>query len=71
MDAGEPGTFDHAVTGQVPDETHAGIDCADCHIDRKFDRPPTCEECHDPDEGVAFPAKRPRPTASAQGHRQE
>jgi hypothetical protein len=53
------GTFDHAVTGQRLDETHAAIDCADCHEDRNFGQPPTCNECHDEEEGISFPAKRP------------
>ncbi|HUU86066.1 MAG TPA: cytochrome c3 family protein [Phycisphaerae bacterium] len=57
----DPDTFDHAVTGQALNETHAEIDCGDCHAGRKFDRPPTCEECHDPDDGITFPAKRPGP----------
>lgn len=70
-DAGEPVTFDRAVTGQVPDGTRAGMDCADCRIDRKLDRLPTCEERRHSDEGVTFPAKRPGPAASAQVHRQE
>jgi hypothetical protein len=57
-----PETFDHRVTGQVLDENHAEIDCGDCHTDRKFGVPPTCVECHDEDEGIAFPAKRPGPS---------
>lgn len=55
----EPDTFDHKITGQVLDENHAEVDCEECHIDRKFDRPPRCDECHDEDEGIAFPKKRP------------
>jgi hypothetical protein len=57
----EPDTFNHAVTGQILDENHTEADCADCHIDRKFDRPPRCDECHDEDEGIAYPEKRPGP----------
>jgi hypothetical protein len=57
----DPDSFDHAVTGQVLDSNHEEIACADCHADRKFDIPPRCDECHDEDEGVAFPAKRPGP----------
>ena len=60
-----PSTFDHRVTGQVLDENHVDEDCDACHIDRKFDRPPTCTECHDDeDEGIAFPAQRPGPRFS-------
>jgi len=63
----EPDTFDHAVTGQVLDENHAEIDCAECHLEGQFDRPPSCEECHDPEDGVAFPAKRPGPVVKPAG----
>jgi len=55
----EPDNFDHMVTGQVLDENHKEIDCADCHVSRKFDILPTCEECHEPGDGIVFPAKRP------------
>jgi hypothetical protein len=61
-----PDNFDHSVTGQVLDENHAGTDCEECHIDRKFDAPPSCTECHEEDEGISFPAKRPGPLAGAQ-----
>ena len=54
-----PSSFDHAVTGQVLDKDHEEADCADCHTERKFDRPPRCDECHEEEEGVAFPEKRP------------
>ncbi len=57
----KPDTFDHAVTGQVLDENHEEADCANCHANRKFDAPPKCDECHDEDDGIAFPAKRPGP----------
>ncbi len=56
-----PSNFDHAVTGQRLDEEHAGIDCKACHADRAFDRPPQCSECHDAEEGIVFPSKRPGP----------
>jgi hypothetical protein len=56
-----PDRFDHAVTGQVLDKNHEDVACADCHRDRKFDAPPKCDECHDADEGIVFPAKRPGP----------
>jgi Ni/Fe-hydrogenase subunit HybB-like protein len=51
--------FDHAVTGQQLDEIHGRLDCGDCHADRAFDRPPACDQCHEPEEGIIFPAKRP------------
>jgi len=56
-------TFDHAVTGQVLDETHKEIDCESCHAGRDFAKPPACDDCHDGDDGFAFPAKRPGPVA--------
>lgn len=56
-------TFDHAVTGQILNEEHASFDCEDCHEDRKFDEPPACTSCHDEDEGISFPDKRPGPVA--------
>ena len=59
----DPDSFDHSVTNQVLDENHKEVDCEDCHGERKFDRPPTCDECHDEDEeeAIAFPARRPGP----------
>jgi hypothetical protein len=60
----EPDNFDHQVTGQALDENHVEFDCADCHADRRFDLPPGCEECHDEEEGIAFPAQRPGPSLS-------
>lgn len=60
-----PDTFNHAITGQQLDELHVEIDCKECHIDRKFDRPPTCAECHEEEEGIVFPAKRPGPVRAA------
>lgn len=61
--AWSPVSFNHAVTGQVLDENHVEQDCEFCHVDRKFNVPPTCTECHDADEGIAFPKKRPGPVA--------
>jgi hypothetical protein len=61
-----PSTFNHGVTGQILDENHAEQDCDACHPDRRFDRPPTCNACHDPaDAGITFPAKRPGAYRSA------
>lgn len=57
-------TFDHAITGQILDENHLEADCADCHTGRKFDQSPRCDECHDEEEGISFPAKRPGPLVS-------
>ena len=68
--AWSPDNFNHAVNGQTLDEIHVEIDCEECHIDRKFDTPPACDECHEEEEGIAYPAKRPGPvttTAPASG----
>jgi len=54
-----PANFDHVVTGQRLDKNHAALDCDACHKDRRFDRPPTCDTCHEEGEGVTFPAKKP------------
>lgn len=59
-----PTTFDHRVTGQILDENHAEHDCDVCHVERNFDRPPTCDDCHEEEEGISFPAKRPGPRSS-------
>jgi len=56
-----PSSFDHAVTGQLLDRDHEESACADCHTERKFDSPPRCDGCHEEDEEVTFPAKRPGP----------
>ena len=61
-----PGVFDHGITGQPLNEAHAEFDCVSCHIDRRFDLPPTCDECHDEDEDIAFPARRPGPEPTDQ-----
>ena len=53
------GRFDHAVTGLVLDETHRAFDCRNCHAGDNFAAPPVCGECHEPDEGIAYPARRP------------
>ncbi len=59
-----PENFNHALTGQSLSENHAGFDCEDCHSDRKFDRSPSCDGCHEEGEGIVFPAKRPGPTGT-------
>lgn len=53
-----PANFDHALTGQALDERHAPLDCDACHLERRFDRPPSCKDCHE-DDGIDFPARRP------------
>lgn len=52
----QPGTFNHGVTGLILDENHRENDCESCHIERRFDKPPQCSECHD---DKAFPKDKP------------
>lgn len=59
--AWSPTNFDHAVTGQILDDNHSALDCVACHADRRFDRTPVCSDCHEDDEGITFPARRPGP----------
>lgn len=54
-----PQTFDHSITGQHLSDDHADADCEECHADRRFDGPPACDACHDEEEGITFPGKRP------------
>ncbi|MCB9867615.1 MAG: hypothetical protein H6816_13400 [Phycisphaerales bacterium] len=55
--------FKHEITGQILDERHGDLDCTDCHADRAYTAPPTCNECHESegDDAVIFPKKRPGP----------
>jgi hypothetical protein len=39
--------FRHAVTGMVLDELHSQLDCTACHTDLRYDKAPTCSDCHD------------------------
>ncbi len=39
----QPDNFKHAIVGLALDETHAEMECTDCHTDRRFD----CSSCHD------------------------
>ena len=43
----EPDTFNHSVTGFRLDENHIEIECEMCHVESRFERKPTCTECHD------------------------
>lgn len=54
-----PDLFHHEATGLAFDANHAGQSCTACHIDNRFDRPPTCTECHESDTGINYPAKLP------------
>jgi hypothetical protein len=57
----ESATFNHAVTGLKLDDIHAALDCADCHAERAFAKPPVCVSCH-PDK--VFPKQKPGKTVS-------
>jgi hypothetical protein len=50
------GGFKHAVTGIALDETHAAVDCAECHQKKDFSVPPSCTSCHD---DKSFPKQLP------------
>jgi len=52
----DPGSFVHSVTGLKLDELHVAFDCAECHADKDFGKPPTCAGCH-PDK--TFPQFKP------------
>lgn len=52
-------TLNHAVTGQQLDDNHIDVDCEDCHAESRYDRPPVCSECHEPN--IQFPDRRPGP----------
>ncbi|MEZ4388111.1 MAG: cytochrome c3 family protein [Candidatus Krumholzibacteriia bacterium] len=43
----ETGSFNHRVTGLALNADHVDLDCGDCHIDRAFERKPSCLNCHD------------------------
>jgi hypothetical protein len=58
-----PPPFEHRLTGQLLDENHATLSCAQCHIRVKAETVLTCggSECHDPARQIAFPKDRPGP----------
>jgi hydrogenase small subunit len=59
--------LDHGlVTGQALDENHAGAACSSCHVESRMDRAPQCGECHDPADGITFPARRPGAKANVE-----
>jgi hypothetical protein len=51
--------FTHASTGLVLDEAHSDAACFDCHIGSKFDKKPSCTECHDAEDKITYPEKLP------------
>jgi len=53
--------FDHNITGQALDSTHAEAECEDCHTNRRFEEVPVCDGCHEEEEKITFPERRPGP----------
>jgi class III cytochrome C family protein len=51
--------FSHEQTGLVLDKNHETALCVDCHVGSRFDRKPTCSECHEEKEKVTYPEKLP------------
>ncbi len=49
-------SFRHSVTGLKLDETHAALDCNECHPGKSFGKPPVCSGCHD---DKAYPKFKP------------
>ncbi|MEW6702442.1 MAG: cytochrome c3 family protein [Bacteroidota bacterium] len=47
--------FKHKITGVVLDETHAALECRDCHQEKNFENP-VCKDCH---EDKSFPKNVP------------
>jgi hypothetical protein len=52
----EVGSFTHAVTGFTLDETHAQFDCIECHLEKAYDKLPTCSGCH---SDKSYPKDKP------------
>jgi len=50
------GSFNHSVTGLKLDETHAELECSDCHTENNFSKAPDCSNCHD---DKSFPKDKP------------
>jgi hypothetical protein len=50
--------FKHTITGLQLSEDHIDNECSDCHVDNNYSNP-TCDNCHDEDEGFVVPKKLP------------
>lgn len=48
--------FKHTITGLQLDETHAQLNCEDCHAEKNFAVKPGCSNCH---ENFSFPKQKP------------
>jgi len=49
--------FNHSITGFILDENHFDNDCEDCHLERKFNKNPDCESCHE--DEYSYPGNKP------------
>ena len=50
-------SFDHSVVGLKLDETHLELECSDCHPKRRFDKKPSCVDCHE--DEFSYPDDKP------------
>ncbi|NCQ17223.1 MAG: cytochrome c3 family protein [Ignavibacteria bacterium] len=48
--------FKHTITGLQLDETHAQLNCEDCHEEKNFAVKPVCSNCH---ENFIYPKQKP------------
>jgi hypothetical protein len=50
--------FNHGqIVGVVLGDIHKELECSACHLDNRFDKKPTCNECH---EGYVYPEMEPK-----------
>lgn len=47
--------FKHEITGLILDESHSGLECADCHQEKNYTNP-ECKNCH---EDKSYPKNLP------------
>lgn len=57
-----PESFTHSITGLKLDETHAAVDCIECHPGKSFEKPPVCSGCHD---DKSYPTFKPGTAAGS------
>jgi hypothetical protein len=51
------GSFNHSHTGFTLNESHNEVACEECHVNRVYSVPPTCNSCHDDD--ITYPSSLP------------
>lgn len=49
-------SFNHKITGLVFDDNHSDLACDDCHLEKDFEKKPSCTNCHD---DKSYPANLP------------